>query len=119
MKTVGDRIQEQLEKLNMNQKQLAEKVNVQEATISRYLSNVRQPRSDIVSRIASVLNVSSDYLLGRLDEDDKNISVNELFTDTLIEEYKKNKIDLNSLPPDEMKKLVKKIVAVTVALQDN
>lgn len=68
MKSVGDRIQEQLEKSNLTQKELAEKVNVQEATISRYVNNERQPRSDILSRIAYVLNVTSDHLLGRPDE---------------------------------------------------
>ncbi|NOW85584.1 transcriptional regulator with XRE-family HTH domain [Clostridium beijerinckii] len=69
MKTIGDKIQARLEKLNINQKELADRVNVTEATISRYLSGARNPRGEILSKIATVLGVTTDYLLGNTDKE--------------------------------------------------
>lgn len=67
MKTIGQKIEQRLEKINMSQKELADKVNVTEATISRYLSGARNPRGEILSKIATVLGVTTDYLLGNTD----------------------------------------------------
>lgn len=53
-----------LDECNMKQKDLAEKVGTTEVTISRYINGTRVPRIDVVARIASVFNVSLDYLLG-------------------------------------------------------
>ena len=105
MKTVGDRIQEQLEKMNLTQKELAEKVNVQEATISRYVNNERQPRSDILSRIASILNVTSDYLLGT---DERNSSYNiESKAKEILEVIKSVGIDLENIDYEKLEQLLK------------
>ena len=64
MKTIGELISSLLEEKDMNQKELAQKTNVSEVTISRYINGTRQPKSDILSKIADVLDVSIDYLLG-------------------------------------------------------
>ena len=56
-----------LEENNTTQRELAEKINVTEVTISRYLSGERSPRIDIVNKIAEFFKVSVDYLLGRTD----------------------------------------------------
>lgn len=67
MKTTAQKIEEILESSNMTQKELANKAGVTEATISRYLSGARSPRGEILSKIASILGVSTDYLLGNSD----------------------------------------------------
>lgn len=67
MKTIAQKIEEGLERINMSQKELAKKVNVTEATISRYLSGARNPRGEILSKIAVALGVTTDYLLGNSD----------------------------------------------------
>lgn len=54
-----------LEEKNITQRELAEKINVTEVTISRYLSGERSPRIEIVSKIAEFFGVSIDYLLGK------------------------------------------------------
>lgn len=56
-----------LEETNTTQRELAEKVNVTEVTISRYLSGERKPRIEIIHKIAKYFNVSVDYLLGLTD----------------------------------------------------
>lgn len=56
-----------LEEKNITQRELADKINVTEVTISRYLSGERSPRIEIVNKIAEYFNVSIDYLLGVSD----------------------------------------------------
>ena len=79
MKTIAEKIEESLESLNMTQKELAKKCGVTEATISRYISGARNPRGEILSKIASVIGISTDYLLGNSDIklSDNNNSLNQ------------------------------------------
>lgn len=64
MRTIGQKIEECMKQINITQKELANRTNVTEATISRYLSGIRSPRGEILSKIATVLGVTTDYLLG-------------------------------------------------------
>ena len=63
----GDILKILLEEKNISQKDLAKKIGVTEATISKYINNLQMPRLDLVDRIADTLNVTTDYLLGRTD----------------------------------------------------
>lgn len=73
MKTIGEKILILRENLNMKQKELADLVGITEATLSRYENNKREPRGEIVTRLAKILNVSTDYLLdNEISSDDYN-----------------------------------------------
>lgn len=48
----------------MKQKELAQKADVTEATISRYVNNKRSPDIDFIRAVVKILDVSADYLLG-------------------------------------------------------
>ena len=61
----GNRLQQLLNENNLSQKQLATKVGITEAAVSRYINNLQKPRPDILSDIATVLNTTTDYLLGK------------------------------------------------------
>nr|DAO47314.1 MAG TPA: helix-turn-helix domain protein [Caudoviricetes sp.] len=69
--TTGERIVTLLRKQGLSQKQLAERIGVTEATISRYMTGDRTPKSSILANIATALHTTSDYLLG--NEEDGNI----------------------------------------------
>lgn len=56
---------------NMTQTQLAKEIGTTNVTICRYLTGERTPRIEIATKIASVFNVSLDYLLCL--SDDKSI----------------------------------------------
>ncbi len=43
---------------------LAEKTDITEATISRYLTGVHSPKIEYIAKMAGAMNVSVDYLLG-------------------------------------------------------
>lgn len=67
MGNIGEKITNLRQELGLNQKQLAEKVGITEASLSRYENNLREPRAEIISRISEVLNCSTDYILGLTD----------------------------------------------------
>ncbi len=61
---IGGRIDEILRKNNMSQRELANRICVDETVISRIISGDRIPKSDVLANIATALNTTSDYLLG-------------------------------------------------------
>lgn len=63
--SIGYRILNLRKKKKFTQKELAVKVHVTEATMSRYENNLREPKGEIINRIALALNTTTDYLLGR------------------------------------------------------
>jgi transcriptional regulator with XRE-family HTH domain len=64
VQSIGDRILEMRKELNISQKKLADKVGITEASLSRYENSLREPKAEIIGRIASALGVSVDYILG-------------------------------------------------------
>lgn len=63
-KELGIRITEMLEKRNMKQRDLANRINITEAQLSRYISGDREPKPATIANIATALQTTSDYLLG-------------------------------------------------------
>ncbi len=65
MSTFSDRLKSAIEMRGVTQKWLADSAHTTEATISRYVKEVNNPAIlEILTEIATALNVSSDYLLG-------------------------------------------------------
>nr|UWI48479.1 helix-turn-helix domain-containing protein [Clostridioides difficile] len=78
MESLGDRISKLRKELDINQKELATKVGITEASLSRYENNLREPKSEIIVRLAKALKTSTDYLLGinentKINREDKLI----------------------------------------------
>ena len=68
-KELGLRITETLQKRGMTQKELASRIGVTEAVVSRYVSGDRDPKPEVLANIATALNTTSDYLLGIENEE--------------------------------------------------
>lgn len=68
MESLGERITRLRKKSNLSQKELADKTNLTEATLSRYENDLREPKGEVIVKIANALDVTTDYLLGRTDE---------------------------------------------------
>lgn len=58
------RIKERREQIDLTQRELAEAVGVAVPTISMYENGKREPDGQTMTRLASVLGCSVDYLLG-------------------------------------------------------
>lgn len=65
MSDFSERLQALMRQRSMTQKQLAERINVTEASMSRYVKGERMPRLNTVADMATALHTTSDYLLGR------------------------------------------------------
>jgi transcriptional regulator with XRE-family HTH domain len=63
------RLEELLKARRMTQKELAIKSGVTEAAMSHYVKGDRTPRSAVLSRIATALNTTSDYLMEGVPQD--------------------------------------------------
>lgn len=63
MDTIGKRIKALREDMDLSQKELASKVNITEATLSRYENDLREPKVSAITRLAKELNTTTDFLL--------------------------------------------------------
>lgn len=70
MNTIGERLTALLKEQRRTQKQLADLIGVTEATVSRYITGERTPKSGILANMATALHTTSDYLLGQEPEGD-------------------------------------------------
>lgn len=66
---IGKRIEKVLEKNSISQRELANRIGVDESIISRIISGDRKPKADILANIATALHTTSDYLLGIENEE--------------------------------------------------
>lgn len=65
MNTIGERIAYVRDLCAMKQLELADKIGVTKATMSKYENNINIPNAEILCKIAEVLRISTDYLVGR------------------------------------------------------
>lgn len=63
MVTIGDRIRHYRRRLNLTQKELAQKVGVSTGTIGMYETNKREPDLQMLRRLAEVLEVTVGELV--------------------------------------------------------
>lgn len=68
------RLKEEMDRSNLNQTQLADKIGVTIVSMSRYMNGGRTPRAVILHKMALALGVTPEYLLGQDDPDHPDIS---------------------------------------------
>ena len=71
--SVANRIKVQRAKLSITQTELARAAKLTPAAISQFESGARKPSFDALSKLASALKVTTDYLLGRKQSSYENI----------------------------------------------
>lgn len=64
MYSLGNKIAKLLKENDMTQRELATKIDSTEMTVSRYVRNERQPKADVIAKIAAALHTTTDDLLG-------------------------------------------------------
>lgn len=68
MSKQAERIKELRTQLGLSQEELAEKIGVSQRQVSRYETWGSPIPSDVLARMVELLNVNSDYLIGRIDD---------------------------------------------------
>ena len=73
--TLGNRIKFLRKRANITQSELAEKLNLSFGTISKYEKDEISIPSETLLKIANIFNVSTDFLLGRVDIKNESIPI--------------------------------------------
>ena len=68
MSVFSERLTLLMKAQGITQKVVSQRANVTESAMSYYVSGVRTPRGEVLSRIAQALNTTTDYLLGNSSE---------------------------------------------------
>ena len=96
--TVGQRIKQRREHLGYTQARLATESEITPAAISQIEAGDRIPSSPILRKIASVLKVSTDFLLGVTDD----VALKDLLQDEQVQKFFRGFKDLNAKDRDLM-----------------
>ena len=105
MSEIGSRIQQLRKTARLTQTELAGKVGISYAQISRYENRGAQPPAEVLSRLAQVLNTSVDYLVnGNSDE-----KAGRFLTDAQLLNYFR---ELDQLPDSEKDTILKVLAAL-------
>ena len=78
MVNIGERIREYRSSLRMTQADFACRLGITGASVSAYENGTRLPSYDVLVKIANILGVSTDTLLGRREAERIVIDVTEL-----------------------------------------
>lgn len=73
MSLLGKRIKHLREKNNYSQKRVADALGISNVQLSRYESGDRKPDPDTIVAIAKYYDVSTDYLLGKTENEKKEV----------------------------------------------
>lgn len=102
---VSQRIKYLRENMNMSQKELSEKANINTSVMNRIESGERAIRDEELIIFAKIFDVSTDYILGLSDTEKLNIDESYEFIDSL-----------NS--PDDIKELIKIVISLDEETRD-
>lgn len=87
MNDFGGKVTMLLKKNNMVQKELAGRVGITEASLSRYISGNRTPKGPVIANIANVLHTTTDYLLNTENNENEPYSIDQSIISKSIEYY--------------------------------
>lgn len=68
METLSSRLRALRKEKNITLEQMAENLNTNKVTLSRYETGIREPKQETLNILANYFNVSVDYLFCRTDE---------------------------------------------------
>ena len=112
--TNGERIKYLREKNGFTQKDIATRLGVEPAAISKYELDMREPNIEAIKKLATIFNVSIDYLLGRTPD----VFVDETDRDTLDISGIKDKYNFTKKKMDKVKEIYKNDTTLSTAINE-
>lgn len=112
--TNGERIKYLREKNGFTQKDIATKLGVEPAAISKYELDMREPNIEALKKLSTIFNVSIDYLLGRTPD----VFVDEADKESLDISLIKKKYDFSKKKIKNLKKEYKNENAIIIAVNE-
>ncbi|EGT3846104.1 helix-turn-helix domain-containing protein [Clostridioides difficile] len=121
---VSQRIKYLRENMNMSQKELSEKANINTSVMNRIESGERAIRDEELIIFAKIFDVSTDYILGLSDTEKLSIDESYEFIDSLnsdddIKELIKIALSLDDETRDKMLKIARVFVTEKNKHNDN
>ena len=117
MYDLGLRIKEIRTKRGLSQRELARRINKSYSVVCGYESNAQLPPLDVVTSIASVLNVSLDYLVGRSDNGVISLKgitrQQQEILEYILKEFSNPTTNGNELSPEQIKIIQKLVIYFT------
>ncbi|HGL5964244.1 helix-turn-helix domain-containing protein [Clostridioides sp. ES-S-0001-03] len=101
----SQRIKYLRENMNMSQKELSEKANINTSVMNRIESGERAIRDEELIIFSKIFDVSTDYILGLSDTEKLNIDESYEFIDSLSS-------------PDDIKELIKIVISLDEETRD-
>ncbi|WP_305960850.1 helix-turn-helix domain-containing protein [Bacillus safensis] len=86
--TLGERLKFVRAQKKWSQEYAAEKIGISKAVLSNYERNYRDPDTNTLKKISEIYNVSTDFLLGRDEDEDNSDPVLSAAFKEAIEELK-------------------------------
>ena len=112
--TNGERIKYLREKNGFTQKDIATRLGVEPAAISKYELDMREPNIKAIKKLATIFNVSIDYLLRRTPD----VFVDKTDRDTLDISAIKDKYNFTKKRMDKVKKIYKSDTTLSTAINE-
>lgn len=106
IKTVGNRIKESREDIDLTQEKLAEMVNQRRDTVAKWESGSRTPSIYDICALASALGVSTDYLLLGGRHENQTVAVELGLSDNAINRLKLFKENGEVIPLDFYSRII-------------
>lgn len=102
---IGERINKILERRDWTQTYLAKRIGISKSVMSRIIAGTKPVNDDLLLRITSVLEVSSDYLLGIEKKGAIDSSTTNYIINKMVNKYK---LDLSiDGEPERLEQLIK------------
>lgn len=112
--TNGERIKYLREKNGLTQKDIATKLGVEPAAISKYELDMREPNIEAIRKLSRIFNVSIDYLLGRTPDVFENEDKKEILDVSII----KDKYKFAKKKLDKIKEIYKNDTTISTAINE-
>lgn len=77
----GDRLRQIREKRGMTQDELGEQLGFGQSQMNKYETGKSEPTPEVITRLATELQVTADYLLGLVEKPDERLRERDLTPD--------------------------------------
>ncbi len=101
---IGTKIRDLRKQAHLSQTELGKKVSVSQQTVTAWENNKAEPSSSAVAQLADIFNVTTDYLLGRLNKQETKKDDVELSDDDVIMTWRGKPLS------DEDRELIRRIM---------
>ena len=101
---IGTKIRDLRKQAHLSQTELGKKVSVSQQTVTAWENNKAEPSSSAVAQLADIFNVTTDYLLGRLNKQETKKDDVELSDDDVIMTWRGKALS------DEDRELIRRIM---------